>query len=563
MVRDSIALETPSDAGAAAAIPTAGAADRRLSRLFHGLSLALVVLPVACALVAELRLHWTAVSDDAVIALRSWQVLGARSPQLGQFSQLGVGGHHPVFDLGPLLYWTLAVPVHLDPTDGVLWGAALLAALAGCLAVEAARAASGRAAGLVVGVGFLVLLCTTPGILENPAWNPNVGALWFAASCVLAWSVMVGGTRWIPALVLSSSLAAQSHLLYVLPSLLVLACAAGATIALHRRHCTVGLLVVTVLVALACWISPLWQQLTGHPGNMSLILDRASGRTLGWPFGLRAVAAGVGAPPLFLDPLGHASFLEVVSRLTNPSLAEAGGIAASLAAVVVYGIVRSSKGLAFAGLSALVACVGVAVTLSRVPLRGLLDVDYLDVVLYPLGILVWGVWLSAVADLLRLAWARFGTGLGKKLLGRGAPRIGRTGAATAALAASTLIGLALVVPVYATVARDPGVRSALEQGRQVRTADRLIRRALHGPETVRLEVSGEGDFLSSYSVAFGLAWSLTSQGWRPELAPELAAQLGARAVPTPHAPVAQVHLSPDGGVSVDIVSSSPSRHRIR
>ena len=48
---------------------------------------------------------WRPVSDASAIALRSWDILTAYAPLVGQATRLGQG----IFDPGPLEYWLLAV----------------------------------------------------------------------------------------------------------------------------------------------------------------------------------------------------------------------------------------------------------------------------------------------------------------------------------------------------------------------------------------------------------------------------------------------------------------------
>src|ERR1035437_6606806 len=75
--------------------------------------------------VLEMARGWRALDDDATISLRSYQVLSLHPPLLGQFSTVSYGTGHLLFDPGPLLYWLLAIPVHIDPAQGGLWGGAL------------------------------------------------------------------------------------------------------------------------------------------------------------------------------------------------------------------------------------------------------------------------------------------------------------------------------------------------------------------------------------------------------------------------------------------------------
>jgi hypothetical protein len=85
----------------------------------------LVLAPV----VIEIHRGWRAIQDNATISIRSYQVLSLHPPLLGNFSTLSRDTGHFLYDPGPLQYWLLAIPVHLSPSNGALWGAALLVGL--------------------------------------------------------------------------------------------------------------------------------------------------------------------------------------------------------------------------------------------------------------------------------------------------------------------------------------------------------------------------------------------------------------------------------------------------
>src|SRR5262249_2795110 len=135
-------------------------------------------------------------------------------PLVGQATRLGQGK----FDLGPLEYWLLTVPVHLDPRHGSLWGAGLCCMLAGSLAIEAAGSAAGVPGGLAGGGRVPAIIAWYPEIAVGPSWNPSVGAMFFLAALAAAWAVMSGNRGWWPVLVVCASIAAQAHLMFALAS---------------------------------------------------------------------------------------------------------------------------------------------------------------------------------------------------------------------------------------------------------------------------------------------------------------------------------------------------------
>ena len=253
-------------------------------------------LPFVLGPAGLIRGGWRPVGDEAAIALRSWNLLTAQGPMVGQATRLA----HGVFDPGPLEYWLLAIPVHLDTTHGVLWGAALFCLVACSLAVEAAWSVLGAAGGLCASGLIVGLMLWIPGIAVTPSWNPWFGMVFFIAALAAAWAVMSGHRGWWPALVITASIAAQAHLMFTVPSgvLAILALIVGLADSIRGRlgywWALAGL-----LAGAACWSAPLIQQFTSPDGNLGLLLtqqrrhDRAADRRGIQPQGpVRRGAAG-------------------------------------------------------------------------------------------------------------------------------------------------------------------------------------------------------------------------------------------------------------------------------
>ena len=221
-------------------------------------------LPIIIGPLRLIRGGWRPVGDEAAIALRSWNSLTAQGPMVGQATRLA----HGVFDPGPLEYWLLAIPVHLDTAHGVLWGAALFCLVACSLAVEAAWSVLGPAGGLCASGLIVGLVLWVPGLGVTPSWNPWFGMVFFIAALAAAWAVMSGHRGWWPVLVITASVAAQAHLMFTVPSgvLAILALFVGLadTIRGRRRYWWA---VAGLLAGAACWSAPLIQQYTSRTGT--------------------------------------------------------------------------------------------------------------------------------------------------------------------------------------------------------------------------------------------------------------------------------------------------------
>ena len=98
-----------------------------------------------------------------------------------------------------------------------------------------------------------------PGTRSSPcrsSWRP-----W----CWL-WVVALGGVRWWPVLVFVASVAAQSHLTFVIPSVvLTLTALIFGLQAVRLRR--LGWLITGVGVGLVCWLAPLLQEVGHGPGQ--------------------------------------------------------------------------------------------------------------------------------------------------------------------------------------------------------------------------------------------------------------------------------------------------------
>ncbi len=257
---------------------------------------------VLVPMIAELSHGWRPFGDEAAISSRAYQVLSLHPPLVGLTSAASSVGHI-VFDPGPLMFFLLAVPVHLDPAHGLLWGSALFGGAALSVAVEAAWTVGRWIGASAVAFIALDLLWLTPPVFERLTWNAYFPVPFFIAALALTWAVAAGSPGWWPVLVLAASVAAQSHLLFLVPAaaLSVLALAFAMRSAEPRRLRWLG---AGLVVGLLCWLAPLIQEVTGHPGNLSALARSGEGHaTLGFGFGLSLVGMAGSLHPLWVTHL--------------------------------------------------------------------------------------------------------------------------------------------------------------------------------------------------------------------------------------------------------------------
>ncbi len=498
-------------------------------------------LPFVLGPARLIRHGWRPVGDEAAIALRSWNALTSHGPMVGQATRLA----HGVFDPGPLEYWLLAIPVHLDTVHGVLWGAVICCLVACSLAVEAAWSVLGAAGGLCASGLIIGVAVWIPDIAVTPSWNPWFGMTFFLAALAAAWAVMSGHRGWWPALVITASIAAQAHLMFTVPSavLAVLALIVGLADTIRGRP-GYWWLVTGLVAGAACWSAPLIQQFTSPDGNLGLLLrssGAATGPRTGGAFSLKALSAAVEPIPIWWKSRSPAAIYALISH--RPAwFAVAVLILLAVAAVMAVRPLRCRPLGALAVVS-LVISLGSLVTYSGIPVHNtsLLTLGYLTVLLFPIGVLSWlvvGSWAVLTARLAVAGRAArpartWGRGTRKpgpaadgsaRPAGRGRRGTGPVAGLTAAalIALGTILAVSLQGPDVRKVTTDPAMAATSSASRQ-------IARALPG-QPIALSIH-DFDASALGRITLGVTWALTPDGFRAEsMHSRLARELGDRYV---------------------------------
>lgn len=353
------------------------------------------IAPFVATAVAEIVHGWQPFGDDAVVAWRAFDVFGPHSPLVGQFTQVtAIGAPHPIYDLGPSEYWLLSIPVRLDTVHGALWGATLICVGAVILAIEAAWSAARLPGALFVSAGVAVFVASYTSVARDPIWNPYFGAVFLLATMATGWATARGDRRWLIGLVVTASLTAQSHLVFLAPALLVTLVALGLGIPRRtsRSLLTDDLpwLIGAVIVGVGLWIAPVVEQLADTPGNLTLLLNSAGQKGLGLATGFRAIWSFSRPIPAWMHATAEDSSIAHLAKDVL-SGSEAAGV---LVIVVVAGIAAISlwRGHAILGtFSAIVvaALLGTVWSIAELPAAQLGRLQYLDVVLWPVGIAAW------------------------------------------------------------------------------------------------------------------------------------------------------------------------------
>lgn len=237
--------------------------------------LALIVPLVAAALVLAFR-PWYPTLDLAMTELRVREVGSRRTPLIGLPGRIGDfpdQGSHP----GPWSFWLIR-PFHLL-SGGRSWGMELGSALLNAAAAIGSLWIARRVGGVRVQLAVAALLAIAIrgyglSVLTHP-WNPYFPLLLWIVVLLAAWAVLSGDHRMAIVVVVVGTIAAQTHVPYLLPAISMSALALG-TLALRRD---LPVLLASVGAAAVFWLPAAVDQLRRDPGNISMLIDHFTGDT--------------------------------------------------------------------------------------------------------------------------------------------------------------------------------------------------------------------------------------------------------------------------------------------
>jgi hypothetical protein len=479
--------------------------------------------------------------DDATVTLRSYQVLSLHPPLVGMRSDAGVPGHL-LYELGPLQFVLLTVPVHIDHLQGALWGSAIIMGLLLSVAVEAIWSTRRWLGCVFVALFVADIAWTAPSVFAHGLWTPDFGLVFLLASIALAWVVSIGSFGWWPVLVFTASVTVQAELFYGLPAVaLVLICPLVA-----RWHSgwprRLRWLWIGIGVGVVCWLPPLMQQTFGSFGNLTGTLSARNEPSFGLIFGLRNLAGAVWPSPL---PLRQYDLYSSSAWLGfKPALAGV-GVLVILAAIAVIAGRYGSKDLACLALVGLACSIAVVVAIASVPRANVGSLSWL----------VTDVWLVSFVWWLTVAWA-----LIELLRAHVLPRMTLARDQTPFRLFGLSVAVALTVLVTVGVWKLPSQSSvnplSPQEGSQVSAVVQTV--ASHVPPgAVRIRFwptpsvthFGAEDYVE-YQYGQAILWRLTAAGFEPLMQPFFTNLSGVPNADTPHSRTLNVIMTRDGYSSV-------------
>jgi hypothetical protein len=363
-----------------------------------------VASPLLLAAILLAGRPWAPVLDMAMTELRVRDVGTRHTPLIGLPGRIGNfpdQGSHP----GPLSFYLLAPFYRL--TGARAWGLEL-----GSVAINTAAIAGfvwigHRRAGLLGTVAFGAIAAIAVrgyglNVLTHP-WNPYFPVLLWLVVLAAAWSVLLGD-HWMAVLaVVVASVAAQTHVSYLLGaigmSVLVLAVMGWRLRRGEDRSAVLRPLLVTLGVGAALWLPPFVDQLFRDPGNIGALIRHFASDppepAIGAAEGVRVFLRHLDAPSAFADLVLHSNaFIHRSGLEHGRPILGAIVLALWLAAVVVAHKLRHAR------LDALNVVIAIALVTGLVS-----TVRIFGKVWYYLTLWAWGTTLMIVLSTAWTAWA--------------------------------------------------------------------------------------------------------------------------------------------------------------
>lgn len=500
--------------------------DRRLVRdwlrvsshwlIGHRLVLAvglIAALPVVVSTAHALVGGWAPVLDDGLIATNAFDVSTANSRLVGIYSDASVPGEHPVYGLGPMLFWLLTLQTHLlgDWALPVTAGLINTASIVGIVGLAHRR--GGPVFMFATAVALGLMCASMPPETLHAILNPWVVLLPLTLLFFLAWSLACGEYRLLPLMTLVFSFVVQTHFSIGLPSAVVLLVGSIGLARVRGRDQTLKpWLVGALAVAVVCWSAPLIDQAVHRPGNFVATVRAATAHEENLPTssGWHALVKAIGVRPWWLRS-PRTSPERVFEIFGAPSTVGVVSCLSMLGGLLIVGLVavrRRQRDVVSAAALALALSGTIVLVVVAVPARLAFHVEKVARWTSPTGMFVWLVFGWSLAALL----LRTDTRAARRL---------RAAAAGVRPVIVAVVGLAITALVAVLVARKQEPDQFQSTYRPVATIEsRLSGKLTHERPVL---VTSAGSFDGAFAIHLGLIYRLRQQGY--EVVTEAAGEL--------------------------------------
>ena len=289
---------------------------------------AFVASPLILAAVLLTQRPWAPVLDMAMTELRVRDVGGRHTPLIGLPGRIGNfpdQGSHP----GPASFYLLAPFYRLAGARA--WGLELGSIVINTAAVGLFVWIGHRRAGLrgVVVFGAIAAIAVRGyglTVLTHP-WNPYFPVLLWLLVLAAAWSVLMDDYWLAAVVVVAGSIAAQTHVPYLLNAIAICALVIGTMLWRLRRaearEAIVPPFAVAVGVGALLWLPAFVDQLIRDPGNIRMLVRHFASEppepAIGLAEGVRVFFRHLDAPAAIADLVLHGDAFVHRSGLTDSS----------------------------------------------------------------------------------------------------------------------------------------------------------------------------------------------------------------------------------------------------
>ncbi|HET8929423.1 MAG TPA: hypothetical protein VFN21_02075 [Acidimicrobiales bacterium] len=345
-----------------------------------------IASPLVAAVVAW-RKGWMPVGDEAAAVAQSWGTLSTKPPLLGLYSTVSgvTDASQTLYHPGPMQLWLIAGPLRLfAPSNG---GALIASALLVGASVAVVFLAAWRCGGLRLLVPSIVMVaCFIAAIGAQFLRAPYLDAasMFMMLGVVGAGWAVVNRDDWFwPVALACATISVQAEVAFSAPiAAIVFAIAITRTVTCLRdrragggrttRRRSVSILVTTVVVALACWSGPLYDQFFGTGNLWQLLSAGAKGDAVGPGWAMNRLVDTLAFPPawthrgLRIDgevlANGQAVWHTPASQASGAAI-----FAAVFVAMLIWCVRRRNRPLATFGLIALAGLAGAFGASSAMP----------------------------------------------------------------------------------------------------------------------------------------------------------------------------------------------------
>jgi hypothetical protein len=282
----------------------------------------IVIVPFLTAVLRALRSDWFPVGDNALLFIRTRDVLTEDHPLLGSWTSASLSVGENMNNPGALYDWLVAPFAHvLPPGPAAAIGVALINIAMVCVISAAAHRVGGWAFQRWALLATAIMAWSMGSELLIDIWQANALIFAFIALLVIGIGVAAGDDGLLPWAAFVTTLLLQTHISYAYIFVFLVLGVAAIRIWQRREIDSSGWrrpVGVSAAIIGVLWAPSLWEQFFGQgKGNMSRLLGNSSGGdfSLGLDNAARIVAS-LGVRPPFWGRSGY-STTGVVTKITE------------------------------------------------------------------------------------------------------------------------------------------------------------------------------------------------------------------------------------------------------